>query len=176
MNTMNDVLINKNGADIDADLWHRGVVEPVAELMQKRGALLPILHAVQEVIGYIPPAAIDYIAKALNQTAAEIYGVVSFYHQFHTSPGGAHQVEICRAEACQAMGSRALEAHAKASLGVDYHQTTSDREIRLEPVYCLGNCACAPSVRIDDKIYARVTPERFDRLVDNVRTKSVEVK
>ncbi len=173
---MNNAAQTNSYSDIDPDLWQRGVVDTVANLKKKRGALLPILHAVQDEIGYIPPAAIDYIGKALNQTAAEIYGVVSFYHQFHTSPGGAHQVEICRAEACQAMGSRALEAHAKDSLGIDYHQSTSDREIRLEPVYCLGNCACAPSVRIDDKIYARVTPERFDRLVESVRTKSVEVK
>jgi len=173
---MSDVLPNNSIQALDPELWQRGVVESVASLKHKPGALLPILHAVQGVIGYIPSDAIEYIAKALNQTAAEIYGVVSFYHQFHTAPGGANQVEICRAEACQAMGSRQLEAHAKASLGVDYHQTTSDCEIRLEPVYCLGNCACAPSVRINDKIYARVTPERFDRLMDDVRTVRVEVK
>ncbi len=102
--------------------------------------------------------------------------MISFYHHFRTSRPGSHVVRICRAEACQAMGSRALEAHAKASLEIDYHQTTRDREITLEAVYCLGNCACGPSICVDDRVHGRVTPEAFDRLVDDLRTTPLEVK
>lgn len=139
------------------------------------GALLPILHAIQEKVGHIPPTAIPDIARALTLSNAEVQGVISFYHQFRTTPGGRQTVEICRAEACQAMGSRALEAHAKATLGIDYHQTTRDGEISLEPVYCLGNCACSPSVRIGDRVHARVSPEKFDQLMEQTRTQKLEV-
>ena len=91
--------------------------------------------------------------------------MISFYHDFRTQPGGRHTLQICRAEACQAMGSRVLEAHAKDALGVDFGGTTADGAITLEPVYCLGNCACSPSVRIDDNVYARVDPSRLDELL-----------
>ena len=151
------------------------VQSSIDKLIGKPGALLPILHDVQETLGYIPPSAVPQIAKSLNQSSAEIHGVISFYHQFRTHPVGKHNVEICRAEACQAMGSRALEAHAKRSLGVDYHQTTDDGAIYLEPVYCLGNCACSPSVRIGDRVHARVTPERFDALMEELRVEKLEV-
>lgn len=147
----------------------------IDKLIAKPGALLPILHDIQDALGYIPPSAVPQIAKALNQSTAEIHGVISFYHQFRTHPVGKHNVEICRAEACQAMGSRALEAHAKSSLGIDYHQTTADGAIFLEPVYCLGNCACSPSVRIGDRVHARVTPERFDALMEELRIEKLEV-
>lgn len=151
------------------------VQSSIDKLIAKPGALLPILHDVQETLGYIPPSAVPQIAESLNQSNAEIHGVISFYHQFRTHPVGKHNVEICRAEACQAMGSRALEAHAKRSLGVDYHQTTDDGAIYLEPVYCLGNCACSPSVRIGDRVHARVTPERFDALMEELRVEKLEV-
>jgi len=151
------------------------VQSSIDKLINKPGALLPILHDVQETLGYIPPSAVPQIAKSLNQSSAEIHGVISFYHQFRTHPVGKHNVEICRAEACQALGSRALEAHAKRSLGVDYHQTTDDGAIYLEPVYCLGNCACSPSVRIGDRVHARVTPERFDALMEELRVEKLEV-
>jgi formate dehydrogenase subunit gamma len=151
------------------------VQSSIDKLIAKPGALLPILHDVQETLGYIPPSAVPQIAKSLNQSSAEIHGVISFYHQFRTHPVGKHNVEICRAEACQAMGSRTLEAHAKRSLGVDYHQTTDDGAIYLEPVYCLGNCACSPSVRIGDRVHARVTPERFDALMEELRVEKLEV-
>jgi formate dehydrogenase subunit gamma len=145
-------------------------------LKHKPGALLPILHAIQDRFGYVPPETVPQIGDALQQTRAEIHGVISFYHHFRTKAPGAHTVQICRAEACQSMGSRTLEAHAKASLGVDYHGTTADREITLEAVYCLGNCACAPSVRIGDDIHGRVTPEKLDRLVGRLRTRTLELK
>lgn len=147
----------------------------IDKLIAKPGALLPILHDIQETLGYIPPEAVGQVAKALNQSSAEIHGVITFYHQFRIHPVGKHNVEICRAEACQAMGSRTLERHAKASLGIDYHQTTRDGAIFLEPVYCLGNCACSPSVRIGDRVHARVTPERFDALMEELGTEKLEV-
>lgn len=147
----------------------------VDALKHKPGALLPILHALQDRIGFIPEAAVPIIADSLHQTRAEVHGVISFYHHFRTTPPGRHVVQICRAEACQSVGARQLEAHAKARLGVDYHQTTADREITLEAVYCLGNCACGPSIRVDDSIRGRVTPEAFDELMDELQTRPLEV-
>ncbi|WP_271911735.1 formate dehydrogenase subunit gamma [Vreelandella alkaliphila] len=147
----------------------------VDALKHKPGALLPILHALQNRFGFIPEAAVPIIAEALNQTRAEVHGVISFYHHFRTAPPGRHVVQICRAEACQAVGARQLEAHAKTRLGVDYHQTTSDREITLEAVYCLGNCACGPSIRMDDSVRGRVTPEVFDALLDELQTRPLEI-
>lgn len=147
----------------------------IDELKSKPGALLPILHAIQDRFAYIPEEAVALIAQALRITRAEVHGVISFYHHFRTQQPGRHVVEICRAEACQAQGSRALEAHAKAALGVDYHQTTDDRNITLEPVYCLGNCSCGPSVRVGQEIYADVDASRFDELVDELKTERVEI-
>ncbi|MCD6005164.1 formate dehydrogenase subunit gamma [Halomonas sp. IOP_6] len=147
----------------------------VDALKHKPGALLPILHALQNRFGFIPEAAVPIIAEALNQTRAEVHGVISFYHHFRTAPPGRHVVQICRAEACQAAGARQLEAYAKTRLGVDYHQTTSDREITLEAVYCLGNCACGPSIRVDDSVRGRVTPEAFDALLDELQTRPLEI-
>lgn len=134
------------------------------------GALLPLLHAVQEALGYVPGAAVPLIAHALNLTRAEVHGVISFYHYFRSTPAGRHLVQICRAEACQALGARALQAHAKQALGIGFHETTADGAITLEPVYCLGNCGCGPSVLIDtDGLHARVTPEKFDALMRHAR-------
>ena len=150
--------------------------QDVDALKHKPGALLPILHAIQKRFGYVPKAAVPIIAEALQQTRAEIHGVISFYHHFRTSPPGSHVVQICRAESCQAMGARQLEGHAKKRLRIDYHQTTADGRITLEPVYCLGNCACSPSVSIDDRVYARVSSERFDELTEALRTRVLEVQ
>jgi formate dehydrogenase subunit gamma len=133
------------------------------------GALLPVLHAVQDRIGYVPPEAVPVIAKALNLSRAEVHGVISFYHHFRTSPAGRHVVRICLAEACQAMGANALRDHVKSSLGVAFHETTADGAISLEPVYCLGNCACSPSVMVDDDLHGRVSPQRFDAIVCALR-------
>lgn len=152
------------------------IQDEIDALKHKPGALLPILHAIQDRFGYIPSEAVAIIAESLQQTRAEVHGVISFYHHFRTTPPGSQTLQICRAEACQSMGARALEAHAKDKLGIDFHQTSADREITLEPVYCLGNCACAPSVRIGDRIHGRVTPEKFDKLVDKLTTRALEVK
>lgn len=154
----------------------QAVQEVIASLQHKPGALLPILHAIQNSQGYIPAESLPMIATALHQTRAEIHGVITFYHHFRMTPPGRHSLEVCRAEACQARGSRALEAHVKAKLGIDYHNTTTDREFSLEPVYCLGNCACGPSIRVGDDIVGRVTPDKFDQLVDELTTVALEIR
>ena len=137
----------------------------VAEHRGRIGALLPVLHTLQDKLGFVPREAVPMIAAALSLSRAEIHGVIGFYHDFRGEPAGEHIVHLCRAEACQAMGSRGLEQHAKERLGIDYGETTADGRFTLEPVYCLGNCACSPSVRIDDDLFARVTPDRFDEVI-----------
>ncbi len=136
------------------------------------GGLLQILHAVQEALGFVPPDAAPLIAHELNLSRAEVHGVVSFYHYFRTERGGRHVVHVCRAEACQSLGAAALEAHAKKSLGVDYHGTSADGAVTLEPVYCLGNCALGPSLMIDGQLQGRVSPQRFDELIAPLRRQS----
>jgi formate dehydrogenase subunit gamma len=137
----------------------------VERLKDRPGALLPILHAVQDALGYVPAAAVPILAERLNLSRAEVHGVISFYHYFRQTPPGRHTIHLCRAEACQSMNARSLEAHAKVRLGVDFHQTTASGAFSFEPVYCLGNCACSPALMIDGELYGRVTPERFDDLV-----------
>ena len=145
------------------------VQDSCARLKGLPGALLPILHEVQNALGYVPEDAVPLIAKALNLSRAEVHGVISFYHYFRTQKPGRHVLQLCRAEACQASGGAHLEDHAKRTLGVDFHGTTSDGAVTLEPVYCLGNCALGPSVMIDETLQGRVTPERFDALVAQAR-------
>ena len=137
----------------------------VARLQDLPGALLPILHAVQEALGYVPSAAVPAIAEGLNLSRAEVHGVISFYHYFRETPPGRHTIHMCRAEACQSMNQPALEAHAKKALGVDFHGTTANGAFSFEPVYCLGNCACSPAIMVDGELYGRVTPERFDAIL-----------
>ena len=147
----------------------REVVENAVESHRDRiGALLPVLHAIQDMFGFIPPEAIPLLAGAMNLSRAEIHGVMSFYHDFRSEPPGKHIVHLCRAEACQAMGAAGLEQHARERLGIDYGETTNDGQFTLEPVYCLGNCACSPSIRINDEIHARVSLERFDELISGL--------
>lgn len=150
------------------------VKQVITSLKDTSGALLPILHGIQDSQGYVPPDAVPMIAEALNQTSAEIHGVISFYHHFRTAPPGQYVVQVCRAEACQARGSRTLEEHVKTSLGVEYHKTSLNREFTLEPVYCLGNCACGPSIRVNDEIIGRVTNDKFDQLVDELTTVALD--
>ncbi len=135
------------------------------------GPLLPILHAVQDELGCIAPAYVARIADALNLSRAEVHGVISFYHYFRQHEPGRHVVHVCRAEACQAMRSEATEQHAKRELGVEYGGTSADGLFTLEPAYCLGNCAAAPTVMIDEKLYGRVTPERLDAILADWRNR-----
>jgi formate dehydrogenase subunit gamma len=130
--------------------------------------LVQILHGFVERYGFVGDEAIRQIANELNLSRAEVHGVVSFYHDFRTEPPGEHVVKICQAEACQAMGSRALTAHAEEKLGVALNNTRSDGGVTLEPVYCLGNCACSPAVMIGEKVYGRVDNEKLDGLLDSL--------
>ena len=143
----------------------------VSGLKDKPGALLPILHAIQDALGFVPPSAVPIVADGLNLSRAEVHGVISFYHYFRDTPPGRHTIHLCRAEACQSMGAKNLEAHAKERLGVDFHQTTTNGAFSFEPVYCLGNCACSPAVMIDGELYGRVTTDRFDEVVAEWETR-----
>jgi formate dehydrogenase subunit gamma len=141
-----------------------------SEIISRYGArpelLVQVLHAFMERYGYISEQALRQIASELNLSRAEVHGVVSFYHDFRTTPAGKHMVRICQAEACQAMGSRDLTARAVKKLGVDLHGTTEDGQVSLEPVYCLGLCACSPAMMIDGKVYSRVDADRLDGLLE----------
>ena len=139
--------------------------ELITPLIDELGPLLPILHALQGYFGYVPPESVPVVARALNLSRAEVHGVISFYHWFRSEPGGDKTVYICRAESCQAMGGAAVEAAAKQQLGIDYHQTTTDGRFSLEPVYCLGNCACSPAIMIDEQVHSRVTPAALRELL-----------
>ena len=129
------------------------------------GGLLPLLQDIQEDLGYIPPEAIPGIAEVMNLSAAEVHGVVSFYHDFRTKPGARHNLQVCVAESCQASGSQELVQAARETLGVDFGEMTDDGLVELNKVYCLGNCACSPSVRIDNETYARLDAERLRALI-----------
>ena len=132
------------------------------------GALLPLLHSIQDAVGYIPQSFYQQISIGLGLSVAEIHGVVSFYHHFRSEKPGRHILQICRAESCQSMGSEVLEAHAKKRLGIDYHETTEDKMVTLEPVYCLGNCALSPAIMIDEEVFGRITPSDLDTLLMEV--------
>lgn len=144
---------------------HSTVQDVIAALKNKPGALLPILHGIQDKLGYIPAETVPDIAKALNLSRAEVHGVISFYHYFRDTKPGKTTVHLCRAESCQAMGSKALEQYVKNKLGIDYHETTADGLFSLEPVYCLGLCSCSPSMQVGEDVYGRVTPELFDEVI-----------
>jgi len=143
----------------------RSVDDALARLKDLPGALLPILHAIQDAIGHVPAEVVPTIAKALNLSRAEVHGVVSFYHHFRTERPGRHVLQMCRAEACQSMGAEKLAAQVRERLGIDFHETTADGSITLEPVYCLGNCACSPAVMLDGEPHGRMTAERLEALI-----------
>lgn len=145
------------------------VLDACTRLKALPGALLPVCHAVQQSLGFVPKDAVAVIAHELNLSIADVHGVLTFYHYFRRERPGRHVVHLCRAEACQALGAQALEAHAKASLGIDFHGTTADGAISLEPVYCLGNCALGPSMMIDEQLQGRITAQRFDALIGPLR-------
>ena len=149
------------------------IVDRAVELHQgKVGALLPVLHSRQDKLGHVPRQAVQMIAQALGLSRAEIHGVMSFYHDFRGEPAGENIIHLCRAEACQAMGARELEQHVMDRLGIGYGETTANGLVTLEPVYCLGNCACTPSIRVNDDIHARVTAQKFDELINRLEAKS----
>jgi formate dehydrogenase subunit gamma len=143
--------------------------EIVASHLHREGPLLPILHDVQAEWGHIPDAAQPVIAHALNISRAELHGVVTFYHDFRDHPAGRHTLRICRAEACQAMGGNATAEAAKKALGIDWHGTTPDGAVTLEPVFCLGLCACAPAAQLDGDLHARVDAAKLATLIAQVR-------
>ena len=140
--------------------------EIIARHKDRPGALLPMLHALQEQFGHIPDEAVRPVAEALNLSRAEVHGVVTFYHDFRRNPAGRHVLKLCQAEACQSMGSRALAAALQESLGIKLGETTPDGRITLEPVYCLGLCATAPSLMLDGEVHGRLTPARAAALLE----------
>jgi len=150
----------------DGRPWAEVVNRVVTDLRDVPGALLPILHAIQEELGHIPPAAVPVIADGLNLSRAEVHGVISFYHDFRSEPAGRHVVHVCRAESCQALGAEALLAHACEQLGVPLHGTTADGSVTIEPIYCLGNCALSPAVMVDRRVHGRVSRERLGLMLD----------
>jgi formate dehydrogenase subunit gamma len=139
--------------------------EIIAEHAGLEGATLVILHALQEAFGYVPEPAIPMVASALNLSRAEVYGVFTFYHDFRKQPAGRHVLKLCRAEACQAAGGDALTARAEAKLGIAIGNTTADERVTLEPIYCLGLCATAPSAMLDGRLVGRLDEARIDALV-----------
>ena len=129
------------------------------------GGLMPALHAVQDALGHVPDEAVPLLAQTFALSRAEVHGVLTYYHHFRRKPPGRHLVEVCRAEACQACGADNLLARAEALLGCESHHTRADAAVTLQPVYCLGLCASSPAMRIDDKLHARVTPQRLEVLL-----------
>jgi formate dehydrogenase subunit gamma len=154
-----------NSQDWDAD---RALVR-IQELERVPGALLPILHALQDEFGYVDKAAIPLVASALNLSHAEVHGVISFYHDFRHDEPGRHILKMCRAEACQSMGCEKTIGHVENRLGVKLGQTTEDRSFTVEAVYCLGNCALSPAVMLDGKLFGRVSSDVADFLIDDAK-------
>lgn len=133
------------------------------------GALLPILHAIQAEFGYVPQVALPIIAKDLSLSKAEVHGVMSFYHDFRENPAGKHVVKLCRAESCQSMGADRVAAHAQKALGIEWHETTLDGRVTLEPIFCLGLCACGPAAMVDGKLVGRVDEARIDAIIGGLK-------
>jgi formate dehydrogenase subunit gamma len=152
------------------ETWEDGRArEVIAAHAEGEGVLLPILHALQKTFGYIPEAAVPLVAEAINWSRADVHGVVSFYHDFRREPPARHALKLCRAEACQAMGGEKLAEHARTRLGLDWGETTADGRITLEPVFCLGLCATAPSAMIDGRPVGRLTETRLDAAIDQAQ-------
>ena len=142
----------------------------ISELKDLEGPLIPILHGVQDEFGYVPQEALPIIAEALNLSRAEVHGVFTFYHDFRKEPAGRHVLKLCRAEACQSMGAEAIAAQIQQKLGIGFHETTKDGAVTLEPVFCLGLCACAPSAMLDGEVIGRLDADKIDEIVEEVRS------
>ncbi|MEY4642053.1 MAG: hypothetical protein RLZZ227_2047 [Pseudomonadota bacterium] len=150
--------------------------EVVEEFRDQPGALIVALHKLQETFGYVDEAAMPMLGRLFNVSRAEVHGVTSFYHDFRRHKPGRYTVKVCQAEACQAMGSEQLTAAVKQQLGIDFHETTADGNFTLEPVYCLGNCACSPNIIVDKQTYGRVTPKSFQALTNALASKAAGEK
>lgn len=147
--------------------------DSIQEFVGRTGGVILALHKIQDMFGYVDDSAMAMLGKAFNLTRAEIHGVASFYHDFRRSKPGRYTIKVCQAEACQAMGSDKLTAEIKAFLGVDFHETTASGDFTLEPVYCLGNCACSPNIMVDKQTYGRVSIENFKALADALSKEAV---
>jgi formate dehydrogenase subunit gamma len=141
----------------------------INDLKGLEGALLPILHGIQEEFGYVPGESVPVIAQALNLSNAEVHGVVTFYHDYRNHPAGRHVLKLCRAEACQSMGGDARAAKLQQLLGIGFHETTKDGSVTLEPIYCLGLCACAPSAMLDGEVIGRLDAEKIEEIAAEIR-------
>ncbi len=149
-----------------AQNWNPAAIQSIAVALKDRpGALMLVLHGVQDAFGWVPSDAVPIIAKILNLSRAEVHGVLTFYHDFRHQPPGHNIVKVCRAESCQAMGAVALAEHIKTRLNCDFGHTSADGAITLDAVYCFGNCACSPAVMVNGKLFGRMTPTRFDDAV-----------
>ena len=154
----------------EASPWNaERAAEIIAEHAEMEGPMLPILHALQEEFGYVGAAAVPLIAEALNLTRAEVHGVVTFYHDFRHEPCGRHLLQLCRGEACQSMGSENLAANLLGKLDVGWHGTTSDGELTVEPVYCLGLCANSPSALLDGEPLGRLDTGKITEAIEEAR-------
>jgi formate dehydrogenase subunit gamma len=150
--------------------WNRERAQEIIDAHQNLdGAALPILHALQHEFGYVDREAVPMVAQALNLSRAEVHGVVSFYHDFREAPAGRHVLKLCRAEACQSMGADALAEQARQRLNVEWHETTRDEQVTLEPVFCLGLCACAPAAMLDGQVFGALDEARLSSLIDRAR-------
>lgn len=156
----------KPGATTGGSPLEQYVRSAVAAHRDVRGALLPILHDIQATFGYVDQAVVPILAEELNISRADVHGVISFYHDFRKAPTVGTHVRVCRAEACQAAGAEELVAHVKDRLHTDIGGTSPDRDATLDQVFCFGNCALGPTVEINGRISGRVTPQRFDALLD----------
>lgn len=136
--------------------------------------LLEIFHDLQHALGYVPDETLPLIANAINRSRAEVYGVLTFYHDFKRAPAGKHTVKICRAEACQAMGTNSLCAHAEKKLGVAIGGVSGDGLVSLDEAFCLGNCALSPAVMVGDKLYGKVDEKRFDEIIAGLEKEAAE--
>jgi formate dehydrogenase subunit gamma len=140
----------------------------LAARLDGQDQLLPVLHAIQDALGFVPPETVPQIAESFNLSRAEVHGVLTFYHHFRSTPPARHVVQLCRAESCQSMGADALLSHAERALGCSLHGHSANGNFALEPVYCLGQCATSPAMMIDGAVHARVSPMRFDRIIANL--------
>lgn len=154
---------------LDSAVTKERVEEILTAHRDMEGALLPVLHAIQADFGHIPQEALPLIARDLNLSRAEVHGVMSFYHDFRAAPAGRHVLKLCRAEACQSMGADRLAEHARGQLGIEWHETTKDGAVTLEPVFCLGLCACGPAAIVDGKLVGRLDAARLDEIIGGLK-------